>query len=159
MFGHSAWDTSRIGFSAEVRKTPRSSAQTRVFRATTNGVGVETRKKPGSDIDCVVGEWSAWQLVGDGCQQIRMRKIIVEPACNGRDCPALEEKREVGSTDSVWKWGEWTEVSGDPCQEMRVRVLVSKATCGGNENDPPFDGSNNDSDDSDDSEEPISLDE
>ena len=53
MFGHSAWDTTRTGFSAETRKATHSPAQTRVFRATSDGKRVETRPKPGSDVDCV----------------------------------------------------------------------------------------------------------
>ncbi len=51
MFGHSSWDTTRVGFRAETRKAPP--AQTRVFRATTDGKGVETRPKPGSDVDFI----------------------------------------------------------------------------------------------------------
>ena len=140
MFGHSAWDTTRTGFSAEARKATHSPAHTRVFRATSEGT-IETRQKPGSDVDCSVSAWSEWTLSGDGCEETRFRTIVNQPACNGNPCPELEEHRPVAPTDAVWKWGAWHDDPNDPCQEIRVRVLVSAATCGGNPNDPPYDGS------------------
>ena len=136
MFGHSAWDTARVGFSAEARKSP--STEPKVFRATTgSGVGVETRAKPGSDVDCVVSPWSEWTQVDD-CNEVRKRTITTKPECNGRDCPELEQTRSLSPRDSVWKWGEWQEDPSDPCQQIRVRVNVSPAACGGSVNDPMF---------------------
>ena len=136
MFGHSAWDTARVGFSAEARKSP--SSEPKVFRATTgSGVGVETRAKPGSDVDCVVSPWSEWTQVDD-CNEVRKRTITTKPECNGRDCPELEQTRSLSPRDSVWKWGEWQEDPSDPCQQIRVRVNVSPAACGGSVHDPMF---------------------
>ena len=136
MFGHSAWDTARVGFSAEARKSP--STEPKVFRATTGGgIGVETRPKPGSDVDCVVSEWSEWTQVDD-CSEVRKRTITTKPECNGRDCPELEQTRSLSPRDSVWKWGEWQEDPSDPCQQIRVRVNVSPAACGGSVHDPMF---------------------
>ena len=136
MFGHSAWDTARVGFSAEARKSP--STEPKVFRATTgSGVGVETRAKPGSDVDCVVSPWSEWTQVDD-CNEVRKRTITTKPECNGRACPALEQTRSLSPRDSVWKWGEWQEDPSDPCQQIRVRVNVSPAACGGSVHDPMF---------------------
>jgi hypothetical protein len=139
MFGHSSWDTTRTGFRAEARKSPKARAQTRVFAATNNkGIGYETRAKPGSDVDCVVSGWSDWKQTGDGCSETRSRTIKVKPQCNGRDCPELEQKRSVASSDSVWDWGEWQDDPSDPCNQIRVRITVSPATCGGNVHDPKF---------------------
>ena len=136
MFGHSAWDTARVGFSAEARKSP--STEPKVFRATTgSGVGVETRAKPGSDVDCVVSAWSEWTQVDD-CNEVRKRTITTQPECNGRECPELEQQRSLSPRDSVWKWGEWQEDPSDPCQQIRVRVNVSPAACGGSVHDPMF---------------------
>ncbi len=139
MFGHSSWDTSRTGFSSEARKAAHSRAHTRVFRATTgSGIGIETREKPGSDVDCSVSAWSEWTLSGDGCQESRFRTIINEPACNGNPCPDLKETKSVAPRDSVWKWGDWEDDPSDPCREMRIRIVVSRASCGGREYDPLF---------------------
>lgn len=136
MFGHSSWDTTRVGFRAEARKAPP--AQTRVFSATTDGKGVETRSKPGSDVDCVVSAWSEWTPTGDGCNETRSRKITTKPECNGRDCPELDQKRSLAPRDSVWQWGEWKDDPSDPCQQIRVRVNASVAACGGSVHDPMF---------------------
>lgn len=145
MFGHSSWDTSRTGFRAEARKSPNAQAQTRVFAATKGGVGYETREKPGSNVDCVVGSWSEWTLTGDGCNEIRTRNIKVRPKCNGRGCPDLEEKRSVAARDAVWKWDEWKDDPSDPCKQIRVRIVVTLSSCGGREYDPMFPPSDNDS--------------
>ena len=136
MFGHSSWDTTRVGFRAEARKAPSTVAK--VFRATTGGgIGIETRAKPGSDVDCVVSPWSEWTQVDD-CNEVRKRTITTQPKCNGRDCPELEQKRSLSPRDSVWEWGEWQDDPSDPCQQMRVRVNVSPAACGGSVHDPMF---------------------
>ena len=138
MFGHGSWDTSRIGFSSEARKAPPSSAKTRVFTATTNGIGVQTQAKPGSKVNCEVSEWTEWTLTGDECQEIRTRTITTQPKCNGKECPHLEEKNSMNPSDAVWDWGEWKDDQSDPCQQIRVRVVVSKAKCGGRVDDPQF---------------------
>jgi hypothetical protein len=138
MFGHGSWDTSRTGFRAEARKAPKARAQTRVFAATdSKGRGYETRAKPGSDVNCVVSEWSEWTQVDD-CSEVRKRTITTQPKCNGRDCPELEQKRSLSPRDSVWQWGEWQDDPSDPCQQIRVRVNVSPAACGGSVYDPMF---------------------
>jgi hypothetical protein len=135
MFGHSAWDTARVGFRAEARKSP--STKPKVFRAVSGGIGKETRAKPGSDVDCVVSAWSEWTQIDD-CNEVRKRTITTEPKCNGRDCPELEQKRSLSPRDSVWQWGEWQDDPSDPCQQIRVRVNVSPAACGGSVHDPMF---------------------
>ena len=135
MFGHSSWDTSRIGFSAEVRKAPKLSQEKRVFTATTGGVGIQTRSKPGSDVNCEVSAWGEWALAGDGCQKVRTRQITREPKCDGRECPHLEETESVAAKDSVWIWGDWHTDPNDPCKEIRLREVFSIASCGGRVDD------------------------
>lgn len=126
MFGHSAWDLNAI----------RAAESRSVARKAEEFTGVERRPIIGAIFDCQVSEWSEWKLMDDGCVEIRTRTITQQPACGGRECPPLEEKRDVGATDSVWGWSDWERDPQDPCFEIRRRIQISPAICGGNPNDP-----------------------
>ncbi|XP_026319193.1 spondin-1-like [Hyposmocoma kahamanoa] len=59
--------------------------------------------------DCVVSEWSAWTACTEHCsgETVRMRSIIKRKKGNGRECPALFEKKNCkercrGDGDYIW---------------------------------------------------------
>eukprot|EP00930_Biecheleria_cincta_P073322 TRINITY_DN6062_c0_g2_i1.p1 TRINITY_DN6062_c0_g2~~TRINITY_DN6062_c0_g2_i1.p1 ORF type:complete len:1830 (-),score=240.41 TRINITY_DN6062_c0_g2_i1:94-5583(-) len=101
------------------------------------GVLQETKNTPAAVQDCLISEWTEWDMCDKSCgggQSMRNRQVHHFPSAGGKCCPPLLKETKgckTGPCDSqdcmVSEWGRWgpCSTSCGAGQQSRSRYIVS----------------------------------
>ncbi|XP_078481277.1 uncharacterized protein LOC100187002 [Ciona intestinalis] len=89
--------------------------------------------------DCAVTSWSGWSSCSVSCgsgKVSRYRKVVVEPAYGGKQCPGLKEHKSCVNTPNnchVSQWSAWGTCTGtcpNGSQSRTRQIIVEPSNCG-----------------------------